>query len=138
MKDSIEAINIIFENGDNVFLDNKDLKDFCIANLDEFGNEIPYEETIIKDKLYANFLLLNINNSLIDSNKIKRIKYKCDIIEIMVIFSNKKYVKFVLASNAEPFTSYYHNDYEYVYENSNTFGLLLSEYKIKYKDNLFI
>ena len=112
MLDNIKALNIIFENGDNVLIDSAEFKDFCISNIDENGNEIPYEQTIIKDKLYANFLLINLNSKLADSNKIKRLKSKSDIIEIVVIFKNQKYVKFVVASNAEPFNANYHNDYE--------------------------
>lgn len=135
---NIEALNIIFENGDNVLIHKSEFKDFCISNLDEDGNEIPYEPTVIKNKLYANFLLLNINNRIINSNVLKRLKSKSDITEIVVIFKNNKCVNFAVASNADPFASYYHNDYEYIYEDDNSFGLLLSKYNIKYKNNLFI
>ena len=63
---------------------------------------------------------------------------KYDIIEIDVIFKNKKYIKFEVPSDAKPFNHNYNNNYEYVYEDDNTLGLLLSEYKVKYKDNLFV
>ena len=138
MLDNISAINIIFENGDNVLINNNELKDFCISNIDEKGNEIPYEQTLIKNKLYANFMILNINNKLIDVSKINRLKFKNDITEIMIIFKNQKYLNFTIATNANPFANYYNNDYEYIYEDENSLGLLLSEYNIKYKDNLFI
>jgi len=138
MISNVEALNIIFENGDNILVNNSEFKEFCISNLDEKGNEIPYEQTLIKNKLYANFLLLSLKNDIGDNNKLRRLKAKSDITEVMVIFKNQKYVKFVVASNADPFASFYHNDYEYFYEDDNSFGLLLSEYKIKYKDNLFI
>jgi hypothetical protein len=133
---NIEAINILFENGDNVLVSNKDFKDFYISNIDQDGNEIPYDKTIIKNKLYANFLLLKMNKK--DLSKINRIKSKYDITEIMVIFKNQKYINFEIASNANPFASNYHNEYEYIYEDDDSLGLLLSQYNIKYKNNLFI
>jgi hypothetical protein len=135
---NIEALNIIFENGDTILINKNEFKDFYISNLDKNGEEIPYEPTLINNKLYANFMLLNINNKLIDTNKIKRLKSKTDIVEIMVIFKNQKFIKFAIASTANPFANYYHNDYEYFYEDEKSFGLLLSKYNIKYKDNLFI
>lgn len=136
--DNIIALNIIFENGDEMLINKKELKDFCICNIDEKGNEIPYESTIIKNKLYANFLLLNLNSDVLSPDKKHRLKAKNDITELMVIFRNNKFVKFVVASNANPFAAYYHNDYEYVYDKDNSLGLLLSQYNIKYKENLFV
>ena len=136
--DNIEALDIIFENGDSVLIKKSEFKDFCISNLDQEGNEIPYESTLIKDKLYANFLLININNQIIDNSKLKRLKAKSDITEIMIIFKNNKFIKFIVASSANPFVKNYQNDYEYIYENEDSFGILLSEYNIKYRENLFI
>ena len=138
MVNNISAINIIFENGDNIILDGKDLKDFCISNLDEDGNEIPYNHTVINNKLYANFMLLNINNKDVESYKLNRIKEKHDIVEIMIIFTNQKYLNFTICSNANPFTGSYNNDYEHIYDYEDSLGLLLSKYNIKYQENLFI
>ena len=135
--DNIVAIKIIFENGDNIIIDKKEYVGFYISNLNNQGEEIPYEQTIIKNKLYANFCLLKLNNQIIDYNKINRIKQKNDITEIQIIFDNNKYLKFDIASDADPFSENYKNNYEYIYENENTTGLLLSEYNIKYKENLF-
>lgn len=136
--DNIVALNIIFENGEEMLINKKELKDFCICNIDENGNEIPYESTVIKNKLYANFLLLNLNNEVLSADKRQRLKAKNDITELMVIFRNNKFIKFIVASNANPFANYYHNDLEYIVDNDSSFGLLLSEYNIKYKENLFV
>ena len=138
MVKSISAINIIFENGDNIILDSKDLKDFCISNIDKEGNEIPYEPTVIRNKLYANILLLNINNKTTESYKLNRLKERQDIVEIMIIFNNQKYLNFTICSNANPFTTIYNNEYEHIYEQEDSLGLLLSKYNIKYQENLFI
>ena len=64
MLDNMKAININFENGDNIIIDARNIKDFYISNLDANGNEIPYEPTIINNKLYANFVLINLKQNL--------------------------------------------------------------------------
>ncbi len=138
MLNNIDAINILFDNGDNILIKGNDLKDFCISNIDENGDEIPYESTLIKNKLYANFMLLNLYNNRPNYDKINRLKARNDVTEVMLIFKNDKYLTFTLASNANPFASYYNNDYEYIHEDEDSFGLLLSKYNIKYKDNLFV
>ena len=136
--DNIESIRLIFNNGDNVSFSGKDFNDFYIANLNNNGEEIPYEPTIIKNKLYANFFMVKLSKLIASNDKLKRIKSKYDIIEIDVIFKTKKYIKFEVPSDAKPFNHNYNNNYEYIYEDDNTFGLLLSEHKIKYKENLFV
>lgn len=135
--DNIVAIKIIFENGDNILINKKEFVDFYISNLNNKGEEIPYEPTLLKNKLYANFCLLKLNNQIIDYTKINRLKQKNDIVEIQIIFNNNKYLKFDIASDADPFSENYENTHEYIYEDENTLGLVLSEYNIKYKENLF-
>ncbi len=135
---NIESIKLIFNNGDKVIFSNKDFNDLYIANINNDGEEIPYEPTIIKNKLYANFFMIKLSKLMAASEKIKRIKSKYDVIEVNVIFKNNKYIKFEMPSDAKPFNNNYSNSYEYIYEDDNTLGLLLSEYKIKYKENLFI
>ena len=48
--DNIVAIKIIFENGDNILIDKKEFTDFYISNLNNQGEEIPYEPTLLKNK----------------------------------------------------------------------------------------
>lgn len=133
---NIEALNIIFENGENIIINHTELDDFYISNIDSKGEEIPYEQTLIRNKLYANFCMLKINNTL-DYSKLSRIKKQNDIIEIQIVFSNQTSIKFDIASDADPFSKNYHNNFEYIIEDSDYLGLLLSEYNIKYKENLF-
>ena len=133
---NIEAINILFEDGELITLDKNECSNFYISNVKDNGEEIPYEPTIIKNKLYANLCLIKLNKEITNNYKINRIKNKKDITEIQVIFGNK-FARFDIASNANPFKEEYNNDLEYIYEDDNNFGLLLSEYNIKYKDNLF-
>ena len=133
---NIEAINILFEDGELITLDKNECSNFYISNVKENGEEIPYEPTIIKNKLYANLCLIKLNKEITNNYKLNRIKNKKDIIEIQVIFGNKC-ARFDIASNANPFKEEYNNDLEYIYEDDKNFGLLMSEYNIKYKDNLF-
>lgn len=136
--DNIKLIKIIFDNGDEMTLEKNSLNDFYVTNLDNKGDETPYEQTIINNKLYANFFLINLKKITVPSKDIKRIKGKKDINEIDIIFNNKKYIKFEVPSTIKPFDNVSLNDYEYVFEDDNKLGILLSKYNIKYKDNLFI
>ena len=132
----IEAINILFENGDIISLNQEECENFFISNVKNDGEEIPYEPTLIRNKLYANLCLIKLNKDFLDNFKKKRLQYKKDIVEIQVIFGNKC-ARFDIASNANPFDVTYNNDLEYIYEDDKSFGILMSEYNIKYKDNLF-
>ena len=132
----IEAINILFENGDIISLNQEECENFFISNVKNDGEEIPYEPTIIRNKLYANLCLIKLNKGFLDNFKKKRLQYKKDIVEIQVIFGNKC-ARFDIASNANPFMPEYNNDLEYIYEDDNNLGLLMSEYNIKYRNNLF-
>ena len=135
---NIEAINIILSNNENLLINNRECNDFYISNMLENGEEVPYEQTIIKDKLYANLCLIKLNKSEINKYTNDRLKQNKDITEIEVIFNNGKYVKFDIASNANPFSEVYNNEYQYIYEDTDILGILLSEFNIKYKNNLFI
>lgn len=136
--DNIKLIKIIFDNGNEMTLEKNSLNDFYVTNLDNKGDETPYEQTIINNKLYANFFLINLKKITVPANDIKRIKGKKDINEIDIIFNNKKYIKFEVPSTIKPFDNVSLNDYEYIFEDDNKLGILLSKYNIKYKDNLFI
>ncbi len=135
--DNIKLIKIIFDNGEEMFFEKNALNDFYVTNLDNKGEETPYEQTIINNKLYANFFLINLKKLIIPSENIKRIKGKKDINEIDIIFNNKKFIKFEVPSTIKPFDNNSINDYEYIFEDDNKLGILLSKYSIKYKDNLF-
>ena len=135
--DNIISIKLLFSNNDEIILNKNEFNDFYIANLDETGEETPYENTMINNKLYANFFLLKLKKDYNILSKINRIKQKYDITEIQIFLNNNKMLIFDVPSNADPFIEY-NNEYEYTYEDNENFGLLLSQYNIKFKDNLFI
>ena len=135
---NIVGIRLLFENGEDILINNKEFIDFSILNILDSGEEVPYEQTIIKDKLYANLCLIKLNKDVINNYVKERIKIRKDITEIQVIFENNKYLKFDIASNGNPFADEYTNDYEYLYEDDNVLGILFSEYNIKYKSSLFV
>lgn len=137
IKMDIKALNIIFEDGTGVSFNKDEFSDFYIANVRDDGEEVCYEQTCISGKFYANLCLLKLNKEIIDNYKKNRIKSKKDIVEIQVIAGNMKFIKFDIASNANPFAEVYSNDLEYIYEDDKSLGILLSEFDIKYKNNLF-
>lgn len=135
--DNIINIKILFSNDDTITLNKNEFNDFYIANLNQHGDETPYENTLINNKLYANFFLLKLKKEIENLSKLERIKKQSDITEIQIFLNNNKMLIFEVPSNAEPFANY-HNDYEYIYEDNESLGLILSEYNIKFKENLFI
>lgn len=133
----IKTLNIIFEDGSGVSFSKDEFSDFYIANVKDDGEEVAYEQTCIKGKFYANLCLLKLNKELVDNYKKMRIKSKKDIVEVQILFDDMRFFKFDVASNANPFDDVYSNDLEYIYEDDNSLGILLSEFDIKYKNNLF-
>jgi hypothetical protein len=55
----------------------------------------------------------------------------------MFIFKNDKYVKFNVTSNSEPFANEYINEYQHFVQNERYYGCIVSEFPLKYRQNLF-
>lgn len=134
--DNINNTIFIFENGEKISFNN--CEDFIITNIDYLGNEKEYDQTILKDTIYANFLSFKFKKNEETVNLQQRIKNKKDLTKIKVVFKNKKYINFLLPSKADPFNKIYVNNYQYYYENSDFFTCVLSNLNLKYIDNLFI
>lgn len=134
----INTLNIIFEDGTGVSFSKDEFSDFYIANVGDDGEEVAYEKTCINGKFYANLCLVKLNKEILDNYKKLRIKSKKDIVEVQVVADNMKLIKFDVASNANPFGEIYNNDLEYIYEDDKSLGILLSEFDIRYKNNLFV
>ena len=135
---NITAIKLIFENGDKELINKSNYEDLYIANIDNLGSEIEYSKTIINNILYANLFILKLKKEVNTNSIINRIKMKNDVTQVELIFDNKKFLKFELASSADPFEINYDNSKQYTLDNENYFGLVLSKNKLKYLNNIFI
>lgn len=106
-----------------------------ISNINKLGDEIAF----IKDKnnnLLANFFIVKLSNEIIEynltNNNLKEnafnlLKKKNKIQEVNINFNNGNCQPFIFNSNNNLF----------IQKNNNDIYLLLSEYDIKYKENLF-
>lgn len=139
MNQGIIGINLLFNDGDSLFIDNTMFSHLYIANIDENANEIPYEKLFKTNKLYANFFILKINhllNELENANILKSTYQKKNLIEVELKFKEKT-VNFHLASNIDPFKRISNNSYDQSFFEDNDLCLLICPYALKYKSHLF-
>jgi len=139
MKQGIIGINLLFEDGENIFLENSHFSNLYIANIDEEGNEIAYEKLEF-NKLYANFFILKINqliNEINNMNVLKITYNKRNLTEVELKFSNKT-INFHLASDADPFKRKSINNYDKSFFQDGDLCMLICPYSIKYLNHLFV
>ena len=134
MIENIEFINFNFSNGNSIILNKSDINKIYISNIDNQANEIPYEDTIINNKLFANFFICKFINFEKDNMNMFINK---NIVDIKLVFKNKKYICFSPVSDADPFSQNYCNNYQQCYFKNEELCILISNYKFKYIDSLF-
>lgn len=140
MTQGIKTIDIIFEDDASISIDSKLFSNFYISNIDEEAMEIPYEKLFNCNKLYANFITLRISSAINEyykNNVIKKIYDKKNISEIIINTKNNKRIYFNLASSIDPFKEENINLYDQSFIEDNDLCLLITPYKIKYKNHLF-
>ena len=140
MKQGIIGINLLFSDGDHLFVDENMFSHLYIANIDEDANEIPYEKLFKTTKLYANYFSLKINHladEITNTNLLKKINEKKNLMEIELQF-NHKTVCFHLATDLDPFKRNSQNSYDQSFFDEEDLCLLICPYNLKYKRHLFI
>lgn len=140
MTQGIRTIDIIFEDGESISIDNLLFSNFYISNIDDEANEIPYEKLLNTNILYANFFTLKINNSINEyykNNIIKKIYDRKNIAEIILNTLNNKKITFNIASSIDPFNQNNTNKYDQSFLQDDDLCLLITPFKIKYKNHLF-
>ena len=140
MNQGIKGINLLFDDGDNMYIENTLLSNLYIANIDNEAHEIPYEKLFKTNKLYANFLSLKINhliNDMENANILKKIYNKKNLTEIELNFERKK-VSFYISSDIDPFKKTGINTFDRSFFQENDLCLLICPYEIKYKNYLFV
>lgn len=137
MLNNIDNITLNFEDGKNLSIPTEYINKFYISNINNDGDEIPYEETEIKDKMIANFVIILFDEETFNQNEFKLLKNN-NIYSISLKFKNKKTITFILSSAINPFLENKHNEFQKEYIFNNKHALLVSEYKIKNITSLFI
>jgi len=139
MTQGIVGINLIFADGESLFIDNNFYSHLYVANIDKDANEIPYEILFKTNKLYANFFSLRINHLLNDmqnSNVLKTAFNKRNLLEIELVFE-KRTVSFYVASDVDPFKKHSLNSFDKSFFQEEDLCMLICPYDIKYKNHLF-
>jgi hypothetical protein len=129
--------NIIFTefslaNGDVIKIAKEEIVKMFISNIDNNGDEIEYENTIIKGKMFANFFMCSIFDAQLYQTLINN-----SVDSIKLIFKNNKYIEFYLPSTNDPFNDDKRNGFQKCYLNDNVFNLIITNKNIKYCQNLF-
>ena len=131
----IENILINLENNKTIIANNKIFSNLYISNINEDGDEIPYNEEY--DSYISNFFMIklknktieyNLTNKYLDENAFKLIKENKSIESIIINFKNGTSIPFILNSNKNFLT----------FKDKNDLCIVQSEYNIKYYENLFI
>ncbi|NLL01487.1 MAG: hypothetical protein GX265_00465 [Mollicutes bacterium] len=140
MTQGIKTIDIIFEDDTSISIDSILFSNFYISNIDEEAKEIPYEKLFNSNRLYANFITMRISNAINEyykGNVIKKIYDKKNISEIIINTINNKKIFFNIASSIDPFKNEDINLYDQSFIEDDDLCLLITPYKIKYKNHLF-
>lgn len=138
MLNKIENITINFDNSEKLTIPAEYIKKFYISNINENGDEIPYEESGINNKLIANFVMIIFNENTLNQNEFKIFKEN-NIHSFFLKFKSTKSITFIITSAISPFTNVpQHNIFQKEYLFNNNKALLISEYKIKNISSLFI
>ena len=130
----IKNITIKLKNNQNIIAKPNMFDNLYISHINNSGDEIAF----IKDKnnLKANFFMIKLFSNVIEynlaSNTLKEnpfnlLKQENSITEVNINFQN---------GNTQPFT-FDNKNQLFVQKNNNDLCVLLSEYDIKYKENLF-
>ncbi|MDD2207973.1 MAG: hypothetical protein PHG03_00355 [Bacilli bacterium] len=140
MNCEIKEINLIFDDGENIVLEESFFTNFYISNINNFANEIPYEKLFDTNILYANFFTLKVKktiNEVYNQNIINKIFNKKDISKVILNTSNQKEIVFNIASDIDPFKKDKNNTYNQSFILEDELCLLITPYKLKYKNHLF-
>ena len=69
MLSKINNITVFFEQGEKLTIPADYIKKFYISNINKNGDEIPYEESGITNKLIANFVMILFNDNTLNQNE---------------------------------------------------------------------
>jgi len=134
--EGIENIIINLENNKTIIAENKMFSNLYISNINNNGDEIPYNKEDYDNSLMSNFFMIKLKNKIIEYNLANRqleenafnlIKEIKNIESIIINFKNGYSQPFIINSN-----NIFHS-----FKQKNDLCIIQSEYDIKYYENLF-
>lgn len=133
---NIENINILLADNKKIIVLPNMFDNLYISNLNQNGEEIAFVSKENSNKLSANFLMIKLNEETIEynltNNNLKENAFKLlkenKIKEVNINFKNGYIQPFIFNINKE----------NYTLKDNTSLCLLISDFDIKYKDNLFV
>ncbi len=133
----IYNIDLATNNKDIISVSSDEFNHFYIANIDDNGDEIKYEKGE-NNVLNANFFMIKLENTNSQSALIiERIIKQRDIVKIGISFTNGNYQEFDLVKKRVANNGYIQNMYEDTFYDNNDLCIIITDKKLRYKENLF-
>ena len=99
MTECIYSIDLTTNSNEILSISSDDFEKLYISNIDENGEEIPYNKQSSKNEMIANFFMVKILNDIHNENMIflERLHNKKDIVKVTLHFTNGRKQSFELA-----------------------------------------
>jgi hypothetical protein len=136
--DCIYSIDLTTNSNDILSITSDDFQNLYISNIDDNGEEIPYTQNKKSNELYANFFMVKVlNENNTNYEFIDRLYNKKDIIKLTLKFTNGLKQEFDLAKKRVLNNGVIENKHEHIHFQDEDLCILITDKKIKYKENLF-
>ena len=136
--DCIYNIELTTNSNIKISIPRKNFDNLYISNIDDFGDEIPYDST--NSTLSANFFMVKITDqSHENSNFVEEMYKNKNIIKVKLNFMNGLTQEFELSKKRVVNDGVLENKYQQSHYNQDgELCILITDKKIKFKENLFI
>lgn len=136
----IYSIDLTTNSNDTLSVSSDDFTNFYIANINNDGDEISYDQTDNHRDLYANFFMIKLLSNGLKTNKnyINRLYNKKDIVKIALHFTNGKIQCFDLPKKRIVNNGAMENKYQTCFYENDNLCILISDKNVKFKENFFI
>jgi hypothetical protein len=135
----IYSIDLTTNSNEILSISSDDFEKLYISNIDETGEEVPYNQKSSKGELVANFFMVKILNDIHNENMffLERLHNKKDIIKVTLHFTNGREQTFDLAKKRIAIDGIVENKYEHTHYDGEDLCIIISDKNIKFKENLF-
>ena len=131
----IFSIDITTNSNDTFSVSSDFFDHFYIANINDDGDEKKYKKN--NQNLVANFFMVRILNEQETALSINKLIKKNDIIKVTVFFTNGTFQEFDIPKKRVAQNKQLVNLYEETFTDDSGLCILITDKKIRYKENLF-
>lgn len=131
----IYSIDITTNSNESFSVSSDYFDHFYIANIDDDGDEKKYKKN--NQNLVANFFMVRILNEKETYDPINKLANKNDIVKVTVSFTNGTSQEFDIPKKRVAQNKQLVNLYEETFYDEEGLCILITDKKIRYKENLF-